>query len=123
MRENRLDRLERIMEGTLTNMVASFEQVQERFEQQQSSMEALSQNQQQQQSSMEALTQTQQIILENQRVLLEAQTSLTTTVDQLGQTVDHLTEIQAETSEKLASIGAAVERLYALCYYLIRKEE
>lgn len=94
MSEERLDRLERIVETGFSDIFQSLNFLKER--------------QESSQRQIESLVESQHQILETQRSMMES--------------IEQLANVQAETSERLASIGAAVARLDAILDYLIRRD-
>lgn len=105
---DRLDRLERPVESGFSDFLISLQRLAERQSQTQQQVDALAQQQNQTQQQVDALAQAQRNMLETQRSMM--------------QSMERLANIQAETSERLASIGAAVERLEQIADYLIRKD-
>ena len=94
MSEDRLDRLERIVETGFSDIFTSLSFLKER--------------QESSQRQIDNLVESQRQIIENQRAMMDS--------------IERLANVQAETSERLASLGAAVERLDAILDYLIRRD-
>ena len=101
MSEDRLDRLERIVETGFSDIFTSLTFLKERQERLQTQQESS-------QRQIDNLVESQRQIIENQRAMMDS--------------IERLANVQAETSERLASLGAAVERLDAILDYLIRRD-
>jgi predicted transcriptional regulator len=107
MSEERLDRIERIVETGFSDIFQSLNFLKQRQESTQKQQESLQKQQESSQMQIDALAESQRQMLETQRSMMES--------------IERLANVQVETSERLASIGAAVERLDAILDYLIRR--
>ena len=119
MSEERLDRIERLVETAFLDVFQSLKLLNERQINSQTQMEALRDNTQRQinhaQNQIDALFESQRLLTENQRSMMES--------------METLANFQVETTERLAavtehldSVGAAVERLEQICNYLLKQE-
>jgi DNA repair exonuclease SbcCD ATPase subunit len=115
MSEDRLERLERIVETGFSDIFQSLKFLKERQERMQGQQESLQRQQESSQRQIDNLA-------ESQRQVLEAQRSMIESIERLANVqVDTLERI-ASLAERLDSIGAAVERLDAIIDYLIRRD-
>jgi DNA repair exonuclease SbcCD ATPase subunit len=122
MSEARLDRIERIVETGFSDIFQSLSFLKERQENLQKQQENLQEQQETSQRQIDSLIESQRQMLETQRSMLASIERLANSQEQLANSQERLINIQGENSERLASIGAAVERLDAILDYLIRRD-
>lgn len=113
MSEERLDRIERLIETALSDIFQSLKLLNERQINSQNQIDELRETTQIQinhtQSQIDALFESQRLLIENQRSMMNS--------------MEMLANVQAQNTERLASIGAAVERLEQICNYLLKKDD
>ncbi|ACK68192.1 hypothetical protein PCC8801_4269 [Rippkaea orientalis PCC 8801] len=119
MSEERLDRIERLIETALSDIFQSLKLLNERQINSQNQIDELRETTQIQinhtQSQIDALFESQRLLIENQRSMMNSMEML---ANVQAQTAERL----AAVTEDLASIGGAVERLEQICNYLLKKD-
>ena len=115
MVEDRLDKIERIVETGFSDIFQSLGFLKERQENFQKQQQDFQRQQQDFQKQQEISEKKIDALAESQRLTQEAQRSMLASMERLA-------IVQAETSDRLASIGAAVERLDAILDYLIGRD-